>query len=69
MLDHLVGFLHEATSYQAQLRDVFVDRDAGESELVAVAALASEQAQQLVDECEVVDRNGELDVAAVAGTA
>ena len=36
---------------------------------MAVAALASEQSQQLVDECEVVDRYGELDMAAVAGAA
>jgi hypothetical protein len=36
---------------------------------VAVAALAPEESQQLVDEGEVVYGYGELDMSAVAGTA
>ena len=36
---------------------------------MAVDALASKQSQQLVDECKVVYGYGELDMAAVAGTA
>jgi hypothetical protein len=37
--------------------------------MMAVYTLASEQSQELVDEGEVVDGHGELDVAAMAGTA
>lgn len=36
---------------------------------MAVAALAAEKSQQLVDEGEVVDGYGQLDMAAVTGAA
>jgi hypothetical protein len=41
----------------------------GKPEVLAIAASASEQTEELVHESEVVYGYGELDMAAVAGTA
>ena len=54
---------------QSEFRGVFVDLDAGQLEVVAIAALSPENAEELVEEADVVYRHGEFDVAAVARAA
>jgi hypothetical protein len=69
MLVHIGSFLNKTASDQPELGDVFVDLHSGQFEVVTIVAFAAKETEQLIHECDVVDRNGEFDMTTMARTA
>jgi hypothetical protein len=66
---HIGSFLYQATSYETELGDVFVDLYPRQLEVMAVVTLSTQQTKELVEEGKVVDRDWEFDVAAMTRAA